>query len=95
VKTRDYSPDPRTGVKISAFPAPLEDRKLTLPSPSSPISVEFVTGTRVLAFASEAVPNAVRPESNLGQFTDQSGLYYLNARYYDGASAPRVCCIER
>jgi hypothetical protein len=32
VKTRDFSPDPRTGVKISAFPATLEDRKLTLSS---------------------------------------------------------------
>jgi hypothetical protein len=32
VKSRDFSPDPRTGVKISAFPARVEDRKLTLSS---------------------------------------------------------------
>jgi hypothetical protein len=36
VKSRDFSPDPRTGVKISAFPAPLEDRKLTLSSRDLP-----------------------------------------------------------
>ncbi len=64
MKSRD-SPDPRTGVKISAFPARLEDRTLTLPSPSSPISVEFVTGTRALAFCERGFAEfSVRPESN-------------------------------
>jgi hypothetical protein len=29
VKSRDFSPDPRTGVKISAFPTPPKDKKLT------------------------------------------------------------------
>jgi hypothetical protein len=46
--------------------------------------VEFVTGTPTLAFASEAVPNSRSdPRAIVGQFTDQNGLYCLNARYYD------------
>jgi hypothetical protein len=40
VKSRDFSPDPRTGAKISAFPAPLEDRKLTLRHATFSISVD-------------------------------------------------------
>ena len=40
MKSRDFSPDPRTGVKISAFPAPPEDRKLTYRHATFSISVE-------------------------------------------------------
>jgi hypothetical protein len=32
----------------------------------------------------QAAPNSwADPRAIIGQFTDQSGLYYLNARYYD------------
>src|SRR5436190_13286716 len=59
MKSRDFSPDPRTGVKISAFPAPLEDRKLTLSSRDLLNQRGIVaTGTPALAFASETAPNS-------------------------------------
>jgi hypothetical protein len=57
VKSRDFFPDPRTGVKISAFPAPLEDRKLTLSLGELLNQRRIVaTGTPALALASAAAP---------------------------------------
>jgi hypothetical protein len=74
VKTRDYSPDPRTGVKISAFPAPLEDRKLTLSSRDLLDQRGIVaTGTPALAFASEAVPNSRSDPKSNHRFNSPTG----------------------
>jgi hypothetical protein len=49
VKSRDFSPDPRTGVKISAFPTPpkeqslLSSHDLSIRVESSPLARELFT----------------------------------------------------
>jgi hypothetical protein len=47
-------------------------------------SISVESSSLALRFASEAAPNSRQdPRAIIGQFTDQSGLYYLNARYFD------------
>src|SRR5438552_687794 len=45
-KSRDFSPDPRTGVKISAFPTPPKDTKL--PIVTRPFNGIVATGARAV-----------------------------------------------
>ena len=73
------------GLRLALFPLAWKAESFTLSSRELLNQRGIVvTGTPALAFASEAAPNTrPDPRAIIGQFIDQSGLYYFNARYYD------------
>jgi hypothetical protein len=72
---------PELASRLALFRLAWKTGSLTVVASFS-ISVE--SSSLALRFASEAAPNSRQdPRAIIGQFTDQSGLYYLNARSYD------------